>query len=75
MVLRMVNFGGLNLTDINSCLASELVISLSFQSRDLSSRIYVPAKKKLIKMDSISKFKGKRSNWGRPQGPYLLAYR
>ena len=45
MVLRMVNFGGLNLTDINSCLASELVISLSFQSRDLSSRIYVPAKK------------------------------
>lgn len=42
MVLRMVNFGGLNLTDINSCLASELVISLSFQSRDLSSRIYVP---------------------------------
>ena len=49
MVFRMVNFGGLNLTDINSCLASELVISLSFQSRDLSSRIYVPAKENIYK--------------------------
>ena len=52
-MFKIVNFGGLNLTDINSCLASELVISLSFQSRDLSSRIYVPAKVIFIKIDSI----------------------
>ena len=71
MVFRMVNFGGLNLTDINSCLASELVISLSFQSRDLSSRIYVPAKKYLSRWIQFSKFKGRRSRW-RPLGAILL---
>jgi len=71
MVFRIVNFGGLNLTDINSCLASELVISLSFQSRDLSSRIYVPAKKYLSRCIQFSKFKGRRSRW-HPLGAILL---